>query len=101
MAQGRVGSGGWEEAPRGLWPTCKAGRGFSQEQRWNISMSLSPFPWTGLGSKERKKLHQQPHSWTYRERGVRGFDTKHTGGEGGREREVGRREKKQTGHKML
>lgn len=45
-------------------------------------MSLSPFPWTGLGRKERKQLHQQPHRRTYRERGVRGFDTKHTGGEG-------------------
>lgn len=50
-------------------------------------MSLSPFPWTGLGRKERKKLHWQPQSRTERERGSRGFDTEHTGrGKGTRKR---------------
>lgn len=98
MAQeAMVGRGGWEEAPHGLWPTHIAGWGFSQEQRWNIPMSLSPFPWTALG---RKKLHQQPHSQTYRERGVRCFDTKHTAGQGGRE-EVGREKKADRKHDAL
>lgn len=34
--------------------------------------SYSPPPWTGLGRKERKELHQQPQSRTHRAQGVGG-----------------------------
>lgn len=42
------------------------------EQGGGSPRSWSPSPWTGLGRKERKELHQQPQSRTHRAQGVGG-----------------------------
>lgn len=90
-----VGGGG-KKCPIAL-AHPKVGLGFSQEQIRHSPMS--PLSWAGFGRKGRRKLHQQPHSRT-RGKGVRGVLIQNTPEGKDREREVGRREKKQRGDEM-
>lgn len=58
--EGMWGGEDRKKYPVGFGPFTKQGGGGSPRRRvWNIPMSLSPFPWTRSGRKERKKLHQQ------------------------------------------
>lgn len=85
-----------EKHPVAFGPPIKEGGGFLPGAEMKHPHEPESIPLDRVRKKGKKEAAPAATHLDIQGKGVRGFDTKHTGAE----REVGRREKKQTGDKM-